>query len=442
MSSKKEIFLLLLSDLIFLNLAWVLYYYIRIESGWIIYANPPSFWIPMIVVYIFWTILFYFFGLYKHWFVRSRFEEFISLFRTITFGCLSVFFVIYLDDLLKNAQAVSRLLIIIYWIFLVIFVPLGRIVIRGFQIRLLKKGIGLRRTLIIGSGNKAKEVKEMIYDYPKLGYKFCGFIGTGDSEILNESGTIKDLPTILISENIEEVIIATEQKYQEIIIQTMNVCSDKDVSIKIVPEVYEIVSGMVKSEQVHGIPLVEIKTNLLPETSIILKRIFDFIFSFFILIIFSPIIFIIIIILYFTNSKKVYNTEFKVGRFGKIFKSYKFSIPDNFFGNLLRMFWVYDLPQFFNVLKNDMSIVGPEPECEEIVLKLKEEIPYYTRRLKVKPGITGWAKIKNKLYKEDEDFRKKLHYDFYYLENMSLLLDFKIFVNTFIYLLSLNRLKK
>ncbi|MCE1165004.1 MAG: hypothetical protein LWX07_06355 [Bacteroidetes bacterium] len=133
MSSKKELFLLILSDIIFVNLAWSLYYIVRVESGWIQFTNPPSFIMPMIIIFLYWVIVFYFFGLYKHWFVRSRFEEFVTIFRAVSFGCFILFFAIFLDDYYKDARVVSRFLILLYWIMAVFWVSLGRVAIRGFQ---------------------------------------------------------------------------------------------------------------------------------------------------------------------------------------------------------------------------------------------------------------------------------------------------------------------
>lgn len=436
MSSKKELILLLISDIIFVNLSWSIYYYIRIESGWIIFTNPPSFWAPMLLVFFYWLILFYISGLYRHWFVRSRFDEFTTIFRTVSIGCLFLFFAIFLDDYYKEAQIVSRFLILIYWALLIFLVSLGRMIIRGFQFRLLKKGFGLRNTLIIGTGEKANEVKEMIYSYPKLGYKFVGFITVKDkTENSDEIGILSELSNIIKNKDIDEVIIASEQKYEELIIATLNICSNLNVNVKIVPNVYEIVSGMVKSEQVHGIPLVEIKTDLMPFTSTILKRLFDVIFSLFVLIVFLPLLILVSainLILY----KKIFNVEEKVGKKSKIFKSIKFITNNNGFSKFLSVLWINELPQLLNVIINNMSIVGPEPESPDIVKKLSAENPYFTRRMKVKPGITGWAQIKQKSYNTSDDYIKKLQYDFYYIENMSLLLDLKIVLNTIILIFS------
>lgn len=436
MSSKKELFLLLLSDIIFVNLSWSIYYYIRIESGWIQFTNPPSFLAPMILVFSYWFVFFYFFGLYKHWFVRSRFDEFTTLFRAISFGCLILFFAIFLDDYYKDAKIVSRFLILMYWGLMIFWVSLGRMIIRGLQFRMLKKGYGLRNTLIIGSGEKAKEVKEMIFTYPKLGYKFSGFISIRDDVSgEDEIGMLKDLHDIVGKYIIDEVIIASDQKYEELIISTLNVCSDLNVSVKIVPEVYEIVSGMVKSEQVHGIPLVEVKTDLMPFTSTILKRIYDLSVSASFLCVLSPLLFLIAL-LNFIMYKKVFITEVKLGRASKSFRNIKFYTNDSGFSVFLRKLWLDKVPQLSNVFMNRMSLVGPEPENIDVVKKLTAEIPYYSRRLKVKPGITGWAQIKQGYYDQSEYYVKKLQYDFYYLENMSLMLDFKIILNTIILIFS------
>ena len=436
MSSKKELILLILSDLIFVNLSWAIYYYIRIESGWIVFANPPSFWLPMIFIFAYWFIIFYVSGLYRHWFVRSRFDEFTTLFRAISLGCFILFFAIFLDDYFKEATIVSRFLIVMYWALMIFWVSFGRLIIRSFQMSMLKKGYGFRNTIIIGTGEKAAEVKEIIYTYPKLGYKFAGYISIGEkTEGKDELGVLTELSAIIQKNDISEVIIASDQKYEELIISTLNTCTDLNVNVKIVPGVYEIVSGMVKSEQVHGIPLVEVKTELMPFTSAIIKRLFDFIYSVTVLIAFSPLL-VLLGLINFAVYRRVFQTEEKAGKKSKVFRSIKFYSDGKGFGKFLQMLWLDEMPQLINVMLNKMSVVGPEPENSETVKKLSAEIPYYSRRMKIKPGITGWAQIKQKTYYTTGDHSRKLQYDFYYLENMSLLLDFKIILNTIILILS------
>ena len=152
MSEKKEKILLIVSDLVFINIAWTFYYIVRIESGWIPYTTPTSFLIPLAAVYIYWLIIFAFAGLYQHWFARSRFDEFASVVKFVSLGCFILFFLIFLDDAMSDIKAISRYLIIIYWVLMIFCVGAGRILIRSFQMNMLEKGIGLRNTVIIGTG--------------------------------------------------------------------------------------------------------------------------------------------------------------------------------------------------------------------------------------------------------------------------------------------------
>jgi FlaA1/EpsC-like NDP-sugar epimerase len=151
-----------LSDLVSINIAWTIYYYLRVESGWIKFTNPPDYFMPMVVVYLYWLLLFSFLGMYQHWFVRSRFDEFSFSLKVISFGCFILFFAIFLDDTSKNAAIVSRFLIVFYWAILLFFISLGRVFIRRFQMQLLQRGIGLRNTLIIGTGKRAVELNNMV----------------------------------------------------------------------------------------------------------------------------------------------------------------------------------------------------------------------------------------------------------------------------------------
>jgi lipopolysaccharide/colanic/teichoic acid biosynthesis glycosyltransferase len=134
--------------------------------------------------------------------------------------------------------------------------------------------------------------------------------------------------------------------------------------------------------------------------------------------------------------KKIFVVEDKIVKSSKSFRNIKFYTTDSGYSKILKMLWLNKVPQLLNVLFNQMSLVGPEPEKVDVVKKLTTEIPYYLRRMKVKPGITGWAQIKQGNYEQPEYYIKKLQYDFYYLENMSLMLDLKIVLNTIILIFS------
>ena len=450
MSKLKEKFFLFLSDFIFINLSWIAYYYIRVESGWIKYANPVSFLIPLAVIYTYWLIVFSFSGLYQYWFVRSRFDEFASVVKSVSIGCFILFFLIFIDDTINNAPIISRFLILIYWVLMILFIGLGRIVIRGFQRNLLQKGIGLRNALIIGEGEKAFSLFEMVTKFPQLGYKIAGFVSLEKNTDEKFLGSIDKISDTIKQKEISEVLIALEPGQKEKLVDVIKFCTGNDVHLMIMPDMYEIVSGMARTNQIYGVPLIEVMPEIMPAGSKLFKRFLDVFLSIFLLMIYSPLLILAIILIKLTSKGTVFYKQERVGRNEKIFTMYKFrSMVQNAeeygpewsgeddpritgIGKILRKMYIDEIPQLINVLKNEMSIVGPRPERPFFVNKLKSEIPYYYKRLSIKPGITGWAQIKHKYDSSLEDVKAKLQYDFYYIENMSLKLDFKIIINTII----------
>lgn len=449
MSKAKEKIFLFISDLIFINLAWAIYYYVRVETGWIIYANPPAFLLPLLVVYFYWLIVFSFAGLYQHWFVRSRFDEFSSVFKAVSAGCFILFFIIFIDDFLSNAPIISRFLILIYWLLMIICVSAGRIIIRSIQRNLLQKGIGLRNSIIIGSGEKAVNLNSMIEKFPQLGYKISGIIKLNDA-VQSENRNLEKLTDIIDQKNISEVLIALEPSEKEKLIDILRYCSQEKVNLKILPDMYEIVSGMAKTNQIYGVPLIEVMPDIMSPAGKLTKRIIDIIISVLTLMLLSPLLILVALLIKIDSMGPVFYKQIRVGRKGSEFTMYKFRsmIMDSEeygpewagendpritrMGRLIRKIYLDEFPQMINVLKNEMSLIGPRPERPFFVEQLKKEIPYYYKRLSVKPGITGWAQIKHKYDASLEDVKTKLQYDFYYIENMSLKLDFKIMINTII----------
>lgn len=411
----------------------------------------------MIVIYFYWVLVFSVFGLYQHWFVRSRFDEFSSVLKAISVGCLFLFFVIFIDDFFKDAPVVSRMLILFYWSLLVFWVSLGRVIIRGFQLNMLNKGIGLRKTFIVGTGSKAIELKNQIATYKQLGYKFAGFVNPfPDVEPKFEALSTEESLKKIVQDEVTDILIALEPEDKVKLIDVINFYSSSDVEMKIKPDMYEIVSGMVKTSQIYGVYLIAVSPELMPLGSRIIKRTIDIFLSIFLFVVSLPVILISILIIKFTSKGPAFYLQERVGKNGKIFKIIKlrtmyhdpsYSVETFWtekddpritkFGKLLRKSRIDEIPQFINVLKNDMSIVGPRPEQPVLIEKLLQEIPYYSKRLKIKPGITGWSQVKHNYDESLDDVKEKLQYDFYYIENMSLSLDFKIIINTFFVVLSM-----
>jgi exopolysaccharide biosynthesis polyprenyl glycosylphosphotransferase len=223
--------------------------------------------------------------------------------------------------------------------------------------------------------------------------------------------------------------------------------------MKILPDMYEIVSGMAKTNQIYGVPLIEVMPDIMSPAGKLTKRIIDIVLSVFSLILLSPVFLVVSILIKIESKGPLLYKQIRVGRKGKEFVMYKYrSMIMNSeeygpewagesdpritgVGRLIRKLYIDEFPQMINVLKNEMSLIGPRPERPFFVEQLKKEIPYYYKRLTVKPGITGWAQIKHKYDSSLEDVKTKIQYDFYYIENMSLKLDFKIMINTVIVIL-------
>ncbi len=455
MSKKFEKILILLIDFVTIDLAWIIYYQLRVQTGWFKLLLRPEFLIPMLVIYFYWLIIFTFVGMYRTWFAASRFDELSTLFKASFVGIFVLFFLIFIDDYVHGVGSASRILIFIYWGVFLFFVSSGRLLIRSLQRQLLIKGVGRKNALIIGFNSKSNEVHDQLLNHPALGLDIVGYIPLRNPETPREykgvktTGSLKEIPEKIKEHNIKEVIIALEKEDRDSLIDIIAKCESENVGMKIVPDLYEILSGQARTSQIYGIPLIDIMPQLMPEWEKKLKRIFDIIVSLLILVITSPILIITAIAIKIDSAGEVFFRQERCGINGSIFKILKFrsmrkdaekhtgpvwSQKDDpritKVGKFIRRVRIDEIPQMINVLKGEMSIVGPRPERPYFVEKLSEEIPYYKRRLKVRPGITGWAQVKHKYDETIEDVKVKLRYDLFYIENMSLRMDFKILLRT------------
>jgi len=415
----------------------------------------PDFFLPMFVVYIYWLIVFTFVGMYRTWFAASRFDELSTLFKASFVGVFILFFLIFLDDYMHNAASSTRILIFFYWGLFLLFVGTGRLLIRSFQRKLLIKGIGRKNALIVGFNPKANEVHEEIIQHRALGLDVVGYVAVNHQKINGSyknipiKGTVGEVQKLIDENNIKEVIIALDKDNHDVLIELIAKCGSKNVGLKIVPDLYEILSGQAKTSQIYGIPLIDIMPELMPEWETKLKRLLDILASSIILILNLPVCLIASAAIKIDSKGPVFFKQKRCGMNGQVFNIIKFRSMKHDaekytgpvwsqkndpritrVGRVIRKMRIDEIPQMINVLKGEMSLVGPRPERPFFVEKLTEEIPYYTRRFKVRPGITGWAQVKHKYDETIEDVKIKLRYDLFYIENMSLRMDFKILFRT------------
>jgi exopolysaccharide biosynthesis polyprenyl glycosylphosphotransferase len=455
LNKRTEKLLILATDFITVNLAWLLFFYFRVESGWFNLITQPDFFLPMIVVYFYWVIVFTFVGMYRTWFALSRLDELSTLLKASFVGIFILVFFIIWDDITTGVSNSMRFYIFIYWAIFLVLVGSGRLFIRSFQRNLLIRGIGRRNTIIIGFNQKANEVHSSILRHRELGLDIVSYLAVAESELNSSYKDVKvvdtyhNLEKVLLDFEIKNVIICLGRHEEEVILEVITRCEGKGVEIKIVPDLYDILSGQAKISQLYSFPLIDVMPELMPEWERRLKRVMDIVLSFLLLIITAPATIITAIAIKIESKGPVFYKQERSGLNGKVFKIYKFRsmVQDaekktgpiwstkgdpriTRVGRFIRKVRLDEIPQVINIFRGDMSFVGPRPERPIFVEKLANEIPLYKRRLKVRPGITGWAQVKHKYDETVEDVKVKLRYDLFYIENMSLRMDLKILFKT------------
>lgn len=455
MNKKIEKILVLLTDFLTINLAWLVFFYIRVETGWFELFTQPDVLLPMVVIYFYWLIIFTFVGMYRTWFALSRLDELSTLFKASFVGIFLIFFVILYDDYVREVQSANRFYIFFYWGIFFGIVGTGRLVIRSVQRNLLAGGIGRRNALIVGFNEKANEVHTSVSRFKELGLDIVGYVTANENEIGKEFKGIKvidvvsNLEKVIDRLSITNIIISLGRNDEDIIVDVIERCGDKSIEIKMVPDLYDIISGQAKIAQLYSFPLIDVMPELMPVWEKKLKRVMDIVLSLLLLILTAPVTIVTSILLKLDSPGPVFYRQERSGLNGKPFRILKFrtmytdaekhtgpvwSTKDDpritRVGKFVRKVRLDEIPQAYNVLKGDMSFVGPRPERPFFVEKLSKEIPLYKRRLKVRPGITGWAQVKHKYDETIDDVKVKLRYDLFYIENMSLRMDFKIIFKT------------
>jgi exopolysaccharide biosynthesis polyprenyl glycosylphosphotransferase len=268
------------------------------------------------------------------------------------------------------------------------------------------------------------------------------------TEHLAHLGGLKDLPHILAQHSVNEVIIAIESSEHELLKKIINKLEYRKLTIKVIPDMYDILTGMVKMSSIIGTPLIQISHDLMPPWEENLKRIIDVIASFVLLILLSPVYVVLAIGVKLSSPGPILYNHERIGRYGKPFQIYKFrSMYKNAeaggpalsshndsritkFGKYMRKMRLDELPQFYNVLIGDMSLVGPRPERQYFIDQIVKKAPHFNHLQKVRPGITSWGQVKFGYASDVDEMIERLKYDILYIENMSLIVDFKILIYT------------
>ncbi|MCB9252404.1 MAG: sugar transferase [Flavobacteriales bacterium] len=413
-----------------------------------------KFYLGVIVIPLAWISLYAVYGLYQNILKKSRLKEMSELLFLSIIGVICIFFGLILDDYISTYLSYYQTIGLLFLVHFILTAFFRILISTSIHRKILKGKIGFN-TILIGSNEKAETLfDELEHSKEKEGYFFKGFVtvnGENSEEIKKRIpylGHFESLPKIIDENRIEEVIIAIETTETGKINRILNLLSLKHVTIKIVPDIYDILSGSVRMSNILGTILIEVNTEIMPYWQKSLKRIFDIAFSVIMVILAFPLFFIIGLAVWATSKGPVFFTQERIGMDGIPFRIIKFrtmkleaenngpqlSKADDpritKLGRFLRKTRMDELPQFFNVLKGDMSIVGPRPERTYFIDQIVKQAPHYVRLHKIRPGITSWGQVKYGYAENVQEMVQRLKFDLLYLENMSLALDFKILIYT------------
>ncbi|MEP6684707.1 MAG: sugar transferase [Parafilimonas sp.] len=421
-----------------------------------LFNSYEYFYESLLLILIFWIILFAVAGVYNiPLYKKSRLKELTASCIQCLIGSIVIMFIIFFND---NDQNYLYLYSVFFLLLLlqVVFIVIGRLLLITLAINDIKKSPQLFNTIIIGNNLKATNVYNEIKKNNRIGtYNFLGFIAedtfqkNGVSKHLPCLGTIGQIENIIQQKNISQVVVALERSEQKITESLINMLSEHDVDIKLVPDTLAILAGSVKANNVPGAVLIDIDTALMPAWQNNIKRLMDVSASLCALIIFSPLILYVAMRTKFSSGGNIIYVQERIGYKGKPFHIHKFrsmyadaekngpalsSENDariTKWGKVMRKWRLDELPQLWNILKGDMSFVGPRPERMFYIKEINKLTPYFRYLLKVKPGLTSWGMVQFGYASNVNEMIERMKYDLVYVENISLLLDLKIMLYSF-----------
>ncbi len=461
MNKGLQVFKYVIFDILSAAIAWSLFFFFR-KYSFDVYTfkelelifHDPNFYIGIVVVPVFWLILYTLIGTYRKIYRKSRLKELGQTFLITLIGVTFIFFVLILDDQIATYHSYYQSFLTLFGLQF-FFTYSFRLILTTITVRKIhKKRIGFSTVIVGSNGNAIAIYNDIEAQEKSSGNKFIGFVNVFDydeykiGKHLPHLGSYDKLRKIIRERQVEEVIIAIERTERSTIEKIITLLEDMNVVIKVIPDMQDILLGTVKMTSVFHTPLIQITPDLMPAWQQSAKRIIDILASLMAMVILIPVYIFVGVGVMLSSRGPILYSQQRVGLNGVPFYMHKFRTmykdaesagpqlsSDNDpritrFGKFLRKVRLDETPQFYTVLKGDMSLVGPRPERQYYIDKIVEVAPHYRLMQKVKPGITSWGQVKYGYASNVDEMVARLKYDLLYIENMSLAMDFKIMIYT------------
>jgi exopolysaccharide biosynthesis polyprenyl glycosylphosphotransferase len=461
MNRRLQVVKYVIADFLSAFIAWTLFFIYRKHAvDPLVFSHlnqvfgDPNLYLGVFILPMFWLLLYVLIGTYRKIYRKARLREFGQTVLITLIGVTIIFFALILDDIIIDNRSYLRFFLVLFSLHLFFTASFRFIITSRTAFKIHNKIIGFN-TIIIGSNGNAMSIYDEIENQEKSsGNKFVGFVNVEGyssyklAEYLPHLGGLKDLNRIVKDMNIEEVVIAIEHSENHTIEHIITQLEDTDVVIKIIPVMQDILVGSVKTTSIFQAPLIQIFPDLMPDWQMSLKRIFDIVVSVICLILLLPVMLFTAIMIKIGSKGPVFYSQERIGLKGKPFVMHKFrtmykdaekagpalSSKDDpritKAGKFMRKVRIDEVPQFYTVLKGDMSLVGPRPERKYYIEQIVQRAPHYRLLHKVKPGITSWGQVKYGYAENVDQMIERLRFDLLYIENMSLAMDFKILIYT------------